>query len=134
MNTADRSIALVDYALRRRFKFIALRSCANGDAPVLKRWLQSKSILDAERIVKLFCTLNDRLSKINPHFTVGHSYFMAPQLKGRMPAEAGQVFPVELLEQIWEFSILPLISEYEPHRSSEEVAKEYGLSALLGAV
>lgn len=134
MNTADRSIALVDYALRRRFKFVGLRPYENGDAPVLRKWLKAKSISDVDRIVKLFCKLNEHISKVSPHFIVGHSYFMAPRLQGRTQDAAPTTFPQDLLEEIWEFSILPLLSEYEPHRSLDELTKNYGLEALLGSV
>jgi MoxR-like ATPase len=134
MNTADRSIALVDYALRRRFKFVGLRPYKNEDAPVLRSWLKAKSISDIDRIVKLFCKLNEHIAKVNPHFIVGHSYFMAPRLQGRTQDVAPETFPEDLLEEIWEFSILPLMSEYEPHRSLDELTKDYGLEALLGSV
>jgi 5-methylcytosine-specific restriction protein B len=132
MNTADRSIALVDYALRRRFKFINLPLYENADAPVLRRWLQAKAIGDADRIVRLYCKLNDLISTINPHFVVGHSYFMAPVLEKRSQDADPIRFPDDLLEEIWEFSILPLLSEYEPHRSVADIKKTYGLEALLG--
>ena len=134
MNTADRSIALVDYALRRRFKFVGLRPYHDGDAPVLRSWLKAKSISNVDQIVKLFCKLNEHISKVNPHFIVGHSYFMAPHLQRRTQDAAPEAFSPDLLEEIWDFSILPLLSEYEPHRSLNELTKTYGLEALLGSV
>ncbi len=136
MNTADRSIALVDYALRRRFKFIDLNPYDKGkdDAPVLRRWLARKAVRDADSIVELFCELNQRVSKINPHFVVGHSYFMVPGLEDKTPGTPPQAFPRHLLHDLWQFSILPLLSEYEPHRSRVDLEKEYGLEALLQKV
>jgi AAA domain (dynein-related subfamily) len=141
MNTADRSIALVDYALRRRFKFVGLRPyekeggpSSDGNAPVLRKWLQAKSISNVEHVVKLFCKLNEKTSKINPHFVVGHSYFMAPRVKDRARDSVPDSFSDELLQEIWEFSILPLLSEYEPHRSLEELKDEYGLDALRRSI
>jgi len=137
MNTADRSIALVDYALRRRFKFVGLQPYKNGDppdAPVLRSWLGAKMIKNVDHIVKLFCKLNERVAKVSPHFVVGHSYFMAPRLQGRTQNEAPEDFPDDLLEEIWDFSILPLLSEYEPHLSQEKLTENYGLKALRKAV
>ena len=133
MNTADRSIALVDYALRRRFKFVGLRPYENDNAPVLRSWLKAKSIGDAEHVVKLFCKLNELVSRVNPHFRVGHSYFMAPRLQDRTRDTAPVAFPKDLLEEIWKFSILPLLSEYEPHRSPVELTRDYGLESLLAS-
>jgi MoxR-like ATPase len=126
MNTADRSIALVDYALRRRFKFVPLRPYDNGDAPVLRSWLEAKSISNVDHIVKLYCKLNERVSNINQHFIVGHSYFMTPRLQGETQDAA--------LKEIWASSILPLLSEYQPHRSLDELTKDYGLEALRGRI
>jgi AAA domain (dynein-related subfamily) len=133
MNTADRSIALVDYALRRRFKFVGLRPYQNGDAPVLRSWLRAKSISNVDHIVKRFCRLNELVKKINPHFIVGHSYFMPRRLQARTQDAAPEAFSMDLLEGIWEFSILPLMSEYEPHRSLDELTEDYA-QALLGPV
>ena len=93
MNTSDRSIALVDYALRRRFKFVALRPYQNGGAPVLRTWLKTKAISNVDNIVKLFCELNKRTSKVNPHFIVGHSYFMAPRPEKRTGDAAPETYP-----------------------------------------
>jgi 5-methylcytosine-specific restriction enzyme B len=136
MNTADRSIALVDYALRRRFKFVALKPYDGDppDAPVLRGWLEAKRIKNVDHIVKLFCKLNERIAKVSPHFVVGHSYFMAPRLQGRTRNEAPEDFTDDLLEEIWEFSILPLLSEYVPHLSLEKLTENYGLKALRKAV
>ena len=124
MNTADRNIALVDYALRRRFKFIALRPYEDGKAPVLRKWLEAKNISNVDYVEKIFCELNKKISEINEHLTVGHSYFMVPEL------ETGKKYPTECLEEIWEYSILPLVSEYEPHLSSKEIKERYSLNAI----
>jgi 5-methylcytosine-specific restriction enzyme B len=133
MNTADRSIALVDYALRRRFKFVGLHPYENKDAPVLRRWLKTKSINNVDAIVQLFCELNNRISRINPYFVVGHSYFMVPRLASRAQDTPPEPFPPDLLDDIWNFSILPLLSEYEPHRSFADLESSYGLEALRKA-
>ena len=131
MNMADRSIALVDYALRRRFTFVPLRPCetdAHGtDAPVLRKWLRKRQVSNTEEIVALFCTLNERVSsRINEHFTIGHSYFM---LKNK-DISLKSAYSNRKLEEIWRFSIMPLISEYQPHRSTFDLQKDYGLDAL----
>jgi hypothetical protein len=79
--------------------------------------------------VKLYCKLNERVSNINQHFIVGHSYFMNPRLQGETQDAA--------LKEIWDFSILPLLSEYRPDRSLDELREEYGLEALetlLGSI
>jgi len=130
MNTADRNIALVDYALRRRFKFIALRPYENGEAPVLRKWLEAKNISNVDYVEKIFCELNKRISKINEHLTVGHSYFMLPELMKRNKESASKDYPENSLEEVWEYSILPLVSEYEPHLSSQEIKERYSLNAI----
>ena len=133
MNTADRSIALVDYALRRRFKFVALNAFEHGDAPVLRRWLKAKAVSDVDSIVELFCKLNELVSRINPHFVIGHSYFMIRSLLSRTKDMKPERFPESALRSIWQFSILPLLSEYEPHRSVADLEKDYGLAVLRAA-
>ncbi|MGI8423062.1 MAG: McrB family protein [Chloroflexota bacterium] len=131
MNTADRSIALVDYALRRRFRFVPLRPFVrtganpDGDAPVLRRWLGARRITNADGIVRLFCRLNARVAEQSEHLVVGHSHFMPADLP------TGQAYPRERLDEIWEYSVLPLLAEYWPHLPSTEIEAQYGLGALL---
>lgn len=74
MNTADKSIALLDIALRRRFEFIAMYP--NYDIPGIK-------IYDVEVLKKL----NEKIIKLKGHdFQIGHAYFMGDNnnLKSRM--------------------------------------------------
>ena len=137
MNTADRSIALVDYALRRRFQFVPLKPYlkavapnTEGTAPVLDAWLKKQQVTNRAEIIQIYCNLNKKITGEtglnNEHFAVGHSYFMLKSLDVPGPKE----FKRDELEQIWEQSILPLIGEYMPGESSHKVEEEYSLRAI----
>ena len=121
MNTADRSIALVDYALRRRFKFVTLRPCEDHRAPVFEGWLNRHKVERACVVVKIFCTLNEKIADISEHLVVGHSYFMTERLRDCFR---------NALEEIWKHSIMPLMAEYQPHLSSDDLEKQFGLKAI----
>jgi 5-methylcytosine-specific restriction protein B len=124
MNTADKSIALVDYALRRRFVFVPLLPVEKGDAPVLRSWLQAKRIQNAIEILDLFVKLNQRIERdFGVDRQIGHSYFMDNSLRD------GSLFPEAALHRIWKYSVLPLVQEYNYALSPEEIEK-YGLAAI----
>lgn len=95
MNTADRSIALVDAALRRRFFFVEFSPTAAPVKDVLPQWLEAHG-LDKEPAVLL-----ERLNReINADdFAIGPSYFM--NRDGTAPD----------LDRIWERAIMPLLHE-----------------------
>jgi 5-methylcytosine-specific restriction protein B len=106
MNTADRSLAMVDYALRRRFRFITLRP--EFASPAFK-----KSLVDAGADQKLVAKIVDRMTDLNeliaddtknlgPGYQVGHSFFCP---SGAMPDEAWY-------RRIVESEIVPLLEEY----------------------
>ena len=92
MNTADRSIALVDYALRRRFAFFALRP--NYD--VLRHFHEQRGI-SINGLITVLRQLNAEIG--DPHYEVGHSFFLIDNL-------------FDHLEDIWEMEILPYLEEY----------------------
>ena len=79
MNTADRSIAMVDYALRRRFGFVDMEP-RFGDA-TFENMLQERGASPAliERIVRRMRDLNEEIAEdtanLGPGFQIGHSYF-----------------------------------------------------------
>jgi 5-methylcytosine-specific restriction protein B len=97
MNTADRSIALVDSAIRRRFKFIHLDPTSEPCSQVLPKWLRANQ-LPAEAGI-LLENLNNALAKYD--FSVGPAYFMKQKILSR-----------ESLELTWKYSIEPLLEEY----------------------
>ncbi len=104
MNTTDRSLAQIDYALRRRFYFYRLMPVADGQAPVLERWLgkQGLSAESQQRIAGMFIRLNERLQQeLGEEFQVGHSYLMRED-----------VATDEGIRQIWNRALMPLLEEY----------------------
>lgn len=116
MNAADRSVALVDQALRRRFSFLEMPP----DSTVLAAWLRDHPPADGfgERVVRLFERLNARLrADLGPHFQVGHSYFLVPDL------DAGR------LRVVWEHQVRPLLEEYFAGNPTRAAA--YDLDTLL---
>jgi len=105
MNTADRSIALLDVALRRRFGFIEM----NPNFEVLETWaednqaeledetrqLLSKSIEKVKRINTDLCKDN----AIGRDRQIGHSFFFNAE-------------KMNDLKLVWRYEILPLLEEY----------------------
>jgi MoxR-like ATPase len=99
MNAADRSVALVDQALRRRFSFLEMPP----DAAVLEAWLRAHPPASglAETVVGLFQRLNQHLVRdLGPHCRIGHSYFMVPDLD------------LERLRTVWAHHVWPLLEEH----------------------
>jgi MoxR-like ATPase len=82
MNTADRSLAMVDYALRRRFTFVDLEPQFRTEA--FRRFLSAKGVGDSliEHIVDRMSTLNEKIASdqknLGRGFQIGHSFFCAP--------------------------------------------------------
>lgn len=114
MNTADRSIALVDAAMRRRFYFQKLFPTEQPVKGILEAWLARKK-LPAEP-AQLLITLNEAIG--DPDFAIGPSYLMTDRVAG----DAG-------LERIWRTAILPLLEEHF-FGEGRKVEAEFGLAAL----
>ncbi|MBN1322674.1 MAG: AAA family ATPase, partial [Methanotrichaceae archaeon] len=94
MNTADRSIALVDHALRRRFAFLRLQP--NHD--ILRRYHQSRDTgFPVEGLIRVLRRLNTQIN--DPHYEVGISFFLLEDL-------------AEEIEEIWKMEIEPYLDEY----------------------
>jgi 5-methylcytosine-specific restriction protein B len=109
MNIADRSLALVDYALRRRFAYVTLEP-RYGD-PAYRKWLQDRG-MKAElcaTIIERMLALNKRISEdsqLGDAFRVGHSFFCptGKDLSGLDESWYREIVDTEigpLLEEYW---------------------------------
>ncbi|MFG3170373.1 AAA family ATPase [Streptomyces sp. NPDC048200] len=114
MNTADRSIALVDAAMRRRFAFVELSPRTEPTAGLLARWLKREG-KDLEP-ARLLDALNARVDEAD--FAIGPSYLMKPG-----------VYRDGGLERTWRTKILPLLEEHH-YGEGLDVGARYGLDAL----
>ncbi|MEY9858510.1 5-methylcytosine-specific restriction protein B [Catenulispora sp. GAS73] len=118
MNTADRSIALVDAAMRRRFSFVELSPDAEPTAGLLRRWLVAEGH-DLEPAL-LLDELNRRID--DKDFRIGPSYLM----KKGVYRDGG-------LERAWRTKILPLLEEHH-YGEGVDIGNRYGLPALRRAL
>ena len=102
MNTADRSLAMIDYALRRRFSFFEVEPGFDSEG-----FIQYQNGLNNEtlnELVKKVKDLNREIAldkSLGKGFCIGHSYFC-----GR------DVCTEEWLHSIVDYDILPMLSEY----------------------
>lgn len=104
MNTADRSLAMLDYALRRRFAFYEMRPGFETDGfREYRMWLGSEKF---DRLIHCVESLNSAIAadeSLGDGFCVGHSYFcnlIADKVTDRA------------LSSIVEYELIPLLKEY----------------------
>ena len=102
MNTADRSLALIDYALRRRFSFFSMDPGFNSEGFIKYQQELSNDTFDAliNQIKQLNRAIQDDKS-LGRGFQIGHSYFC-----GR------DVCTEDWMRSVVEFDILPTLGEY----------------------
>ncbi|MGH4013822.1 MAG: McrB family protein [Pseudonocardiaceae bacterium] len=119
MNTADRSIASLDAAMRRRFAFVELHPDEPPVRDLLPRWLAAHG-KDGDDRGALLAALNAEIGTENRDFKIGPSYLMTPDVE----RAGGQ-------ERIWEHSILPLLEEhYYGRLTRQQVHDRFGLAAI----
>lgn len=102
MNTADRGLVVLDYALRRRFGFFTINPGYKSEA--FRRVLAESKNPKVNRVAKKIIDLNKEISEddmLGPGFMIGHSYFCL----------GGEISDQEL-SNIVNYEIMPLLEEY----------------------
>lgn len=121
MNTADRSIALVDYAIRRRFSFVSILPRVEViekfyATPALHEGDDAVAARLAPRVTALFRATSDLFTEVSDadDIRVGHSYFL---VRGRRD---GTLLSLEewgsALAFRFAYEILPILAEYKKER------------------
>ena len=112
MNTADRSLAMIDYALRRRFAFFEMKPAFESDG--FKKYQYELENDKFNKLIDCVISLNQRIAdddSLGEGFCIGHSYFCdIKEIKDNT------------LSDIVEFEIIPLLKEYwfdEPSKVRE---------------
>ena len=105
MNTADRSLALIDYALRRRFSFIRIEPAFESEKFI--KSFNEKFDNNFNNVIEIIKKINEAIEQdksLGAGFKIGHSYF-CPNLKDRKGNKKD-------IEDIIIYEILPLLEEY----------------------
>ena len=103
MNTADRSLAMLDYALRRRFAFVELRPAFDSEG--FRRHAAALDSAQFEAVVREVVALNKEIAEdesLGDGFCIGHSYFCID------PKE----YTDAALASIVEYELIPMLKEY----------------------
>lgn len=114
MNTADRSLALVDFALRRRFHAFPLEPSEQ----VLSSWLAEHPQVDAALALDVFRLIRDRVGASEP-VSPGHSYWMDPD------ADAAAV------KRTWAYQVRPYLAEHWFEQPQELDLLDQDVRALI---
>jgi hypothetical protein len=129
MNTADRSLAMVDFALRRRFAFVRLMPAFESKTFVKFITRRGVPAALARRIAQRMRDLNIEImedrKRLGPGFEIGHSFFVPSSTASTQTA----VKPT--YDETWYHSVVmseiePLLREYwfdDPDRVAEIVAR-----------
>jgi 5-methylcytosine-specific restriction enzyme B len=115
MNTADRSIARVDAAMRRRFAFVEMHPTKTPVGGLLRRWLTREGI--ASDAADMHDALNARLSDAD--YAIGPSYFMRASIYAKPDG----------LASVWRHDLLPMLVEHH-YADDIDVEARYGFDAL----
>ena len=102
MNTADRSLAMIDYALRRRFSFVPMTP--GFDTEGFRRYQTGLDDQMLDQLVVSVQTLNAEISKdpsLGSGFCIGHSYFC-----GQDAATP------EWMRAVVDYDLMPMLEEY----------------------
>lgn len=101
MNTADRSLAMIDYALRRRFSFFTMRPALDTDG--FKSEIAKHSDARIDKVIDIIKQLNVDIAgdeSLGEGFCIGHSYF------------CGHKADSEWIENVVRYDICPMLEEY----------------------
>ena len=104
MNTADRSLAMLDYALRRRFAFFTIQPGFGTDG--FRTYQTSLGQATFDRLIERIKALNEEIKEdasLGEGFRIGHSYFCNLTKETCSDGE---------LQAIVEYEIIPLLKEY----------------------
>ena len=102
MNTADRSLAMIDYALRRRFSFFPMKPAFDSEG--FRAYQAELNNTKFDKLIETVVALNEAIrsdDSLGPGFRIGHSYFC--ELKKVTDG---------VLKEIVEYEIIPLLREY----------------------
>lgn len=118
MNTADRSLAVLDYALRRRFGFFQM--APGFSSAGFARWQQETDSPILDKLVSDVIDLNKAIAEdpaLGTGFAIGHSYLAKPA-----NAEPDDTWLFSVVED----ELVPLVEEYwfdEPAKAEEWASK-----------
>ena len=121
MNTADRSLAMIDYALRRRFSFYDMRPGFESDG--FKKYQAALANPRFDRLIEKIEELNRAIARdesLGAGFELGHSYFC-----GQKSVDDAW------LHQVINYDIVPMLQEYWFDNRSEVKKWEAELNAIF---